>query len=340
VLSILPIALAASLVSLGPTAGGESSAAAPQAEGFEFEHPAMGTLFRIVLMGTDAEAARIAAFAAFERVDALDAALSDYRSDSELRRLERTPVGEPVRVSDDLWDVLEEAKLVASATDWAFDVTVGALTRLWRWAERRQIEPAGDRLEAARATVGRDGFELDPEARSVVICREGVQFDLGGIAKGYAVDEAFESLEAAGFASALVDGGGDLRVGKAPPGTNGWAISVPAKDQRRRDPMARVPRWTRIMVTEVAIATSGATYRSIGEDGRSHVLDPRTGLGVRGDRVVTVLASTASRADALASALTVLGSDGVEAARRLGALDATVIDYEDHSRDSGGTDGS
>ena len=296
----------------------------------EFEHDAMGTRFRIVVVAADEAAAARAAGRAFERIDDLDARLSDYRFESDVRRLERAPVGRPVPVSADLWSVLSEAQVIARETDGAFDVTVGALTRLWRWASRRRVEPPDDRLAAARRAVGYRFLELDDARRSVTIRREGVRLDLGGIAKGYAVDEAFETLREAGLRSVLVDGGGDLRLGAAPPGTDGWRIAVPAAHAEAESSTA----WTTRQLSDIAIATSGARYRSSGPEGRSHVLDPTRGTGIRGDRVVSVMAPTASRADALASALSVLGASGLETAHALGAVEASVFDRTPDRRES------
>ncbi len=217
-------------------------------------------------------------------------------------------------------------------TDGAFDVTVGALTRLWRWAARRGVEPPREQIEAARATVGFSALHLDEEAGTVMIDRPGLKLDLGGIAKGYAVDAAFEILIARGFGASLVDGGGDLRVGRAPPGTDGWRVALPTTSAEPGRGSGRA-RWTTAVLTHVAVATSGATFRSLESEGasRSHVLDPRSGFGVGIDRIVTVMASTASRADALASALSVLGEEGAPLVRELGALQTIVIDSQSPS---------
>jgi thiamine biosynthesis lipoprotein len=311
-----------------PTSGEGSSR-------LEFEHEAMGTRFRLVVVDHDEARARAAAERAFRRVDQLDESLSDNRFESDHRKLERSPIGMQVAVPDDLWEVLAEAQLIATATDGAFDVTVGALTRLWRWAARRQTEPSAERLLAARQTVGYRALELDETTRSVTIRRSGLRLDLGGIAKGYAVDEAFETLRAAGLRSILVDGGGDLRLGAPPPGSRGWRVAVPTHGTGPGDALS----WRSVLLSDISIATSGATYRSTGPDGRSHVLNPRSGVGIRGDRIVTVMSKSASRADALASALSVLGPGGISVARDLGAIEAVVVDATDSPTERGETNG-
>lgn len=295
---------------------------------FEFEHAAMGSRFRIVVHTADGSGAREAAAEAFARIDDLDRRLSDYDPGSDLRLLERSAAGRAAGAHPDVLAVLSEAQILARETQGAFDVTVGALTRLWRWAERRGVEPPAARIEAARATVGFSALHLDMEAGTVSIERPGLQLDVGGIAKGYAVDAAFEVLEAHGYRSALVDGGGDLRVGSAPPGTSGWRVSLPATARDNHGARSAGARWTTAVLEHVAVATSGATYRSLetGETTRSHILDPRSGFGITIDRIVTVLAPTASRADALASALSVLGASGTGTAESLGAVRTIVIE--------------
>jgi thiamine biosynthesis lipoprotein len=280
---------------------------------FEFEHAAMGSQFRIVVHSSDEIGVRAAAREAFARIDDLDRRLSDYDPDSDLRRLEKTASIEASIAHADVMAVLSEAQVLAYATGGAFDVTVGALTRLWRWAARRGVDPPAERIAAARSTVGFSALQLDRAAGTVTIERPGLQLDLGGIAKGYAVDAAFEILESHGYRSILVDGGGDLRVGRAPPGTSGWRITLPS---------------TTTHLENIAVATSGATYRFLETGGgtRSHVLDPRSGFGVTDRRIVTVFASTASRADGLASALSVLGEGGTEVAKALGAVRTIVIE--------------
>ena len=280
----------------------------------------MGTRFRLVVHGPG-ETARAAAEAAFARIDELEAALSDYRIDSELRRLERAAAGGEVAVGADLLAVLEEAARVSDGTDGAFDVTVGTLTRLWRWAARRGLEPPSDRLAEARAPVGWRALRVDPERRTVTLDRPDVRLDLGGIAKGDAIDAAYEVLAAHGFGSVLVDGGGDLRLGRPPPGEAGWRIAVPLEGP---DGI----RWGTRTLADVAVATSGGTYRATGTAGdrRSHILDPRTGRGIPAARMATVLAGTAVRADALASALAVLGPGGIETVRAIGAREARLIE--------------
>lgn len=259
----------------------------------------------------------MAATAAFDRVRQLNAVMSDYTPDSEVRRLcDGDHRQLPVSISADLYRVLEESVSLWSDTDGAFDVTVGPLTKLWRRARRRGEMPPVELLKTARDSVGSDAILLDPCRHRVQLTRSGIRIDLGGIAKGYAADEALKVLRNHGFAQALIDASGDLVVGDPPPGKAGWRVAI----ERLAAPNSpehskRTQQRDVVILVNQAIATSGSTVQFAEIDGRhySHIVDPRTGLGLQMHSMVTVIAPTGIQADSLASAVSVLGAKtGVE----------------------------
>lgn len=267
----------------------------PDTQRFEFESPHMGTLFRIVLYASDSLAARQAVDAAFARVDSLNAHLSDYLPESELNRLSDTAGQDTfVSVSNDLWTVLLRAQEVSQATDGAFDVTVGQLTRMWRRAIRRNTLPDSVELAVARATVGYQSMDLDQRTQCVRLQLAGTRLDLGGIAKGYAADAALSVLRAHGFDRALVDAGGDIVAGAPPPGRDGWRVDLPGG------------RSTELANGAVAVSGDEFKYVEAGGVRYSHILDPQTGYGTTHVPVVEYFAPDAMTADAHASALLVL----------------------------------
>src|SRR5262249_49685607 len=152
--------------------------------------PHMGTRFQIILYAPNQAMARQASTAAFARIAELDASMSDYRPASELMQLCARAGGEPVVVSPDLFFVLAEAEEVSRLSAGAFDGTVGPVVRLWRLARRTQRLPPTEQLVKARALVGWQNVRLDPAKRTVQLLKSGMLLDLGGIAKGYAADEA------------------------------------------------------------------------------------------------------------------------------------------------------
>lgn len=271
---------------------------------FAFEEPHMGTPFRIVLYASDSTTAQQAATAAFARVAVLNQALSNYIPDSELMQLAATAgSGSAVPVSDDLWIVLEAAQHFADETNGAFDVTVGPLAKLWRKAFRRNTMPETDALAKAKSRVGYRHMALDAEHQTVALHMADMVLDLGGIAKGYAVDEALAVLKSLGITSVLVDGGGDIALGDAPPGAQGWRISIAALNAN-----GTLEEEEHLLANRT-VATSGDTYRflQVGHTRYSHLIDPHSGLGVTHQALVTVVAPSGMEADALASAISVMG---------------------------------
>jgi len=259
----------------------------------------MGLPVRIRLYGPTDQAAKIAATAAFARVAVLDQMMSDYRPDSELRRL-GTVGGTWLVVSPELFAVLARASEIARATGGAFDPTVGPLVALWRDARQSRRMPDASALNAAKSLVGWRHIHLDPSRQAIRLARPGMRLDLGGIAKGYIIQQALRTMASLGVTRALVEAGGDIVVGDAPPGRDGWRIDVEGTDAAFSARAARL--------TNAALATSGPTaqFVEIGGVQYSHVVDPRTGLGLTNHVTARVIAADAATADALATALTVV----------------------------------
>ncbi len=277
--------------------------AGAELERFESTQPQMGVPFKIIIYASDEATATAATRAAFERIAALNDILSDYDPHSELRRLSQTAQGsEGARVSKDLWRVLARSQSLARQTDGAFDVTVGPYVRLWRRARRQKEMPSPDRLADARARVGYRLVELDEATQHVRLLKPNVRLDLGGIAMGYAVDEALATLRGRGITHALIDASGDVGVGCSPPDAAGWTIGVVPLS-------ADGTPSRRIRLKDAAVTTSGDAFQHVVIDGRrySHIVDPRTGLGLTDRSGVTVIARDCTTADSLATAVSVLG---------------------------------
>lgn len=275
---------------------------------YEFAQVHMGMPVRIVLYAGDETTARAAAAAGFARIAALEDVFSDYRAGSELSRLNGRAGGDDAfPVSAEMAVVMRTALDVARATRGAFDPTSGPLVSLWREARRTRQLPAADRLAAARDLVGWQWVEHDAAAGTIRLRKTGMRLDLGGIAKGFTLQAALRVLAAAGAPTALIEAGGDVVVGPAPPNASGWRIDVPGADATFAAAASQLVHG--------AIATSGPTAQFVEIDGRrySHVIDPATGLGVTHDVVARVIAADAAVADALATALAVTGPRGAAA---------------------------
>lgn len=260
----------------------------------------MGTEARIVLYATDSATAHVAATAAFARIRELDRSLSDYRDDSQVAGVAAAAGGPPVRVGEDLVVVLLNALALAEETDGAFDVTAGPLVALWREARRTGRLPDSSAIREALARVGWQHVQVDSTALTVRLGLPGMRLDLGGIGKGYAVDEALRTLYHLRVSRALVSLGGEIAVGRAPPGQQGWLIQIEHADAANRQ----------LWLERAAVSSSGPAeqYVDIGGVRWSHVVDPRTGWALTTDVVATVVAPDGMRADAWATAVTVLDS--------------------------------
>jgi len=288
---------------------------------FEFHEPHMGTDTRFVVYADDERVASAAARAAFDRVEALNAILSDYQSTSELMTLSAHAGQGPVVISDDLFRVLAAAQNLAVRSDGAFDVNCGPLTRLWRRARHLSELPATAHVDEARALTGFTSLHLDAAARTATLDKAGMFLDVGGIAKGFAAEEALRVLTARGLSRALVALGGDIAVGDPPPNRDGWLIDVATLDLSdstgrtdRTGPAAEAAAAGRVgpvLLRNAAVSTAGDAEQWLTANGvrYSHILDPRTGWPMTIRSTTTVIAPHGLDADGLDTTAAILGVD-------------------------------
>ncbi len=272
---------------------------------YEFSGVAMAAPVKVILYARDEETAASAWEAVMARLEDLNNLFSDYDPESELSRLcTLGGPGRPIRVSRELWEVLSRAKEFSRLSEGAFDVTVGPVVRLWRRARRQRTLPSEARIAEALQLVGYENLRLDETDHTVELLREGMRLDLGGIAKGYAGDQVLSLLAERGISQALVDIGGDIRLGDPPPGKEGWRVAIEPFGDGDRPPQV-------LLLSRCAIATSGDTERFVILGGRrySHIVDPRTGWALTGNMQVTIVAPEGIAADALASAVRVMGPE-------------------------------
>jgi thiamine biosynthesis lipoprotein len=296
---------------------------------FEFEQPHMGTLFRITLYAADEKLAKKAAEAAFARIQKLDDIMSDYKDSSELMQLCKQAGGPPVKVSSELFFILQKSQELAERSGGAFDVTAAPVIQLWRRARRQQQLPPPERLKAAMQLVGHQGLKLDADQRTVQLTKPGMLLDLGGIGKGYAADEAMKVLKEQGIRRALVAAGGDLVMSDPPPGKKGWLIGIAPVDPKKPDATPQ------LLLANAAVSTSGDAEQFVEIDGKrySHIIDPRTGQALVGRSRVTVVAPLGVAADGYDTAISVLGPKvGVELIEGTPNLSVLFVQITDEGR--------
>lgn len=277
----------------------------PSSVRFVHTNQVFGTQATVTAYAADLTTARQAVTDAFAEFDTVNRLMSDYADDTEIGRFNQSVPNTPFVVSTETFRCIAAGRAIAEQSGGAFDPTCRPLVQLWKAAGRSGHLPAKEDLAATRACIGWQHLQLDPNTRAVWFDRPMMQLDLGGIAKGYALDLAAEAMQRAGAQSGLVDVGGDVRaLGLKPDGTP-WHVAV-------RNPFGERDEVIRIIeLPHGAVATSGGQERFVVIDGQrySHIVDPRTGEPTDPVPSVTVIAADGLTADAWATAFTVLGLD-------------------------------
>lgn len=285
---------------------------------FAYERPLMGTRFAITCYGTDETAAKAAADEAFGVGEQINAVASDYLPESELMQLSKK-TGEAVKVSPLLAELLDASFAMAEASDGVFDPTIGPLTKLWRETRRSSKLPPEEVLAAAKARCGWKDAVWDKEAKTFLFKKPGMQLDLGGIAKGFAADKMFEAMAKRGFTRTIIAAGGDLRLGDPPPGKTAWRVGLQTFDTEEPEEV--------VELANCAVSTSGDLHQFVEIAGKrySHIIDPKTGLGMTEHVAVSVISPKGMLSDGLDTTACLLGAEKAEAfAMKHGATRAIV----------------
>jgi thiamine biosynthesis lipoprotein len=286
----------------------------------------MGTFARVVVVAPDMRTAKRCIKAAFAQIYKVDQLMSDYKDDSEISQVNRDAFERAVKVSKSTYEVLQKAMEFSKLSAGAFDVTVGPLAQLWRSADKANSVPTDTELQYARSKVGYEKLILNPNEMTVRFAVNGMKLDLGGIAKGYAIDKAVEAMKKSGALGAMVDIGGDIRCfGKPSKGKNYWLIGV--QDPNRTEDLIGTPLLV-LKLTDAAIATSGGYRRFALIEGKkySHIINRKTAVGAQSLSSVTIIANNAIDADALATAVTVMGPEkGLALIEKIPQTEAILI---------------
>ena len=290
---------------------------------------AMGTVFDIVVYTRSPKLAAAAMDKAFQEIVRLDEVMSNFKPDSDLSRLNRNAHFHTVTVVPDLYTVVADSLPYSQLSAGKFDITVGPLTDLWKAAIRGGPVPTAAQLQLVEPCIGYRKIRLVPP-RGIEFLSPCLRIDLGAIGKGYAVDRAIAVLRAQGIRSALVDAGGSTVYAMGtPPGQPGWPVTL-------RDPSHRVP--ARVVLHDTAVSTSEQSAPSLLGGGRAgHIVDPATGLPLNTQYAVSVLANSATAADALSTTLLLVGPQkGKLLLSKAGATSAIWISPQGQAITAGG----
>jgi FAD:protein FMN transferase len=272
--------------------------------------PAMGTTYTIDIYGRDMGIMQAAAVGALEEAGRIDRMLSNYQPESELSRVNEQAAGQPVKVSQELFDLLAACVEYSRASQGAFDITVAPLMKVWGFYKDSGRLPHRAEVRAALGQIGYRNIELNPASRTVHFARHGVSLDPGGVGKGYAVDKMVGVLRKSGIACALVSGGGSSIYGMGTPPDNpkGWYVRI-------RDPKDEKKTAAEVYLRDESISTSGNYEKFFWAEGKlySHIMDPRTGFPAEGMLSVSVIAPNTLDSEVWAKPYYILGRDWTRA---------------------------
>lgn len=280
----------------------------------------MGTVIEITLIGEDEEATNKATLQAFQEIKKIEHLMSPWIESSDVVEINRSAGKQWVKVSQETLEVIKKAKEISELSEGGFDITVGPLTQLWRTARRRGIPPSSEEVKKNLNLVNFRELFFNSEGK-VFLKKSGMAIDLGGIAKGYSVDRAFELLKSLGYRNLIINAGGDLRVGGSKFGKP-WSIGI-------QDP--RVPKkiMARVSISDAAIATSGDYEKFFIYQGKRyhHIFNPRTGFPMDECQSVTIICKDGMMADGLATAVFVLGPEkGYSLCQKLEGVECLIVD--------------
>src|SRR5262245_24705851 len=278
----------------------------------------MGTRITVELWADDKAKGQAAIEAVLAEMRRVDESMSTYKPTSEVSLVNARAAQEPVKISPELFDLLNTALDYSRVTDGAFDITYASVGYLYDF--RKHVHPDEKEIKAALPGVNYRHVVLDPQQQTVRFTQPGVRIDLGGIGKGHSVDRGIALLQGRGISHALVTAGGDSRIigdrfGKP------WVVGIRHPD-RKDEVIARIP------LEDAAISTSGDYERYFDEDGvrYHHIIDPHTGQSARKVRSATIIGPTATRTDGLSKTAFVLGAEkAIEIYNRIDGIDAIVV---------------
>jgi FAD:protein FMN transferase len=279
----------------------------------------MGTAIHVELWGADRVEAAAAIEAVMQEMHRIDALMSPYKESSELSRINRDAARQPVEVCAELFDLLVRSIAFSELSGGAFDITYASAGHLYDY--RRRIRPTEEQLSAAREAIGYRHLQLDRATRTVRFSHDGMRIDLGGFAKGYAVDNGAAILARHDVRHAVVAAGGDSRMLGDRCGRP-WTVGV--RDPRRDGEIVAL-----LPLEDVAVSTSGdyERYFDVGDERCHHLIDPRTGKSPHAVHSVTVIAPDGLTSEALSKTVFVLGVEqGMRIVESIPEADAVVID--------------
>ena len=292
----------------------------------------MGTRFELTVVASSEQIGYINIDEAVAEITRIERMISSWDPDSETSRINENAGIRPVKVSPELFQLIERAKNISEITGGAFDISYASMDRLWKFDGSMTQMPSEEAIKANIANIGYDAIELDPDAMTVFLRRKGMKIGFGAIGKGYAADKTKELLVSKGVPGGIINASGDLTTWGTKATGEKWMVGI-AKPMGKN----RVFSW--LPVVESSVATSGNYEKFIEFDGKrySHIIDPRSGYPTRGIRSVSLFSKSAELCDALATAVFIMGKDsGIHLINQIDGTEVVVVDSNNKIHKSSG----
>jgi FAD:protein FMN transferase len=293
---------------------------------------AMGCGFEATVVANDAQQADTFLDAAINNIRRIEALISSWDENSQTGNINRSAGIEPVQVDVELFNLIKRSIAISKLTDGAFDITYASMDKVWKFDGSVTQLPDSNTVKESVRKVGYQNIQLSEDNRSVFLPEKGMKIGFGAIGKGYAADHTMNLLKSLGVTSGIINASGDLRTWGQQPNGEPWQIGV-------KNPLNKNKVFVLLPLVNQALVTSGNYEKFITIDGKryAHIIDPRTGYPTSGLTSVTIIASSAELADALATSVFVMGKDvGLDFVNQLKDVECVLVQddgmvfYSDH----------
>lgn len=292
----------------------------------------MGSRFDITVVAVNEELGYINIDEAVSEIIRIEKLISAWDPDSETTLINKNAGIKPVKVSLELFKLIERAKQISEITDGAFDISYSSMDDIWKFDGSMQYMPTKEEVKKSIGKVGYNKIILNARDQSVFLNQKGMRISFGAIGKGYAADKAKELLVSKQVIAGVINASGDLTTWGTKASGEKWLIGI-------ANPLSKDKIFSWLPIVESSVATSGNYEKFVVFNGKkySHIIDPRTGYPSRGVNSVTIFAKSAELCDALATAVFIMGKDaGLSLINQLGGTEVILVDEDNKIHKSSG----
>ncbi len=299
---------------------------------FKKAFTAMGCGFEVTVVASDQDVADAYLSSAIDNIRRIELLISSWKADSQTGQINSSAGIEPVAVDIELYDLIKRSIGLSKLTNGAFDITYASMDKIWKFDGTVTQFPENQMISESVSRVGFQKIETNDSKHSVFLPEKGMKIGFGAIGKGYAADHTMKLLQSQGVSAGIINASGDLRTWGTQPDGKPWRIGI-------KNPLNNNKIFTMISLKDQALVTSGNYEKYILIDGKrySHIIDPRTGVPSSGLTSVTIIASSAELADALATSVFVMGKDvGLDFVNQIKGVECILVEddgsvsYSDH----------